>query len=75
MTGLAMLMLTAGVVGVLAAPVYRRLCDWADWGLMTGHARRRVSVVRGRLQAMAVGSAGVASAGLVLGLVSALTTA
>jgi hypothetical protein len=39
---------------------------------MTGHARRRVAVVQRRLPVMAVGSAGVAGAGLLLGLVEVL---
>lgn len=68
-------LLAAGLLGTLFVLLYLRLCDWADWGLMTARARRRVALVQRRLPAMAVGSAGIAGVGLLLGLAEALTTA
>lgn len=65
---LAVVLLGAGALGVLFVAAHPRLCALADWGLMTGRARRRVAVVQRRLPAMAVGSAGMAGLGLLLGL-------
>ncbi len=71
----AVVLLGAGMLGALFVPVYLRLCAWADWGLMTARSRRRVALVQRRLPAMAVGSAGVAGVGLLIGLVDVLTVA
>lgn len=71
----AVVLLGAGLLGALFVPVYLRLCAWADWGLMTARARRRVALVQRRLPAMAVGSAGIAGLGLLLGLADALAAA
>jgi hypothetical protein len=75
MTGFAVVLLAVGLAGVVAGPIYRQLCEWADMGLMTAHARRRVAVVQRRLPVMTIGSAGMASAGLLLGLVEVLAAA
>lgn len=64
----AVVLLGVGLLGVLFVVAHPRLCAWADWGLMTGPARRRVAVVQRRLSAVAVGSAGLAGLGLLLGL-------
>jgi hypothetical protein len=72
---LAAALLGAGLLGTLFVLLYLRLCAWADWGLMTARARRRVALVQRRLPAMAVGSAGVAGVGLLLGLVDVLGAA
>ena len=68
-------LLAAGLLGTLFVPLYLRLCAWADWGLMTARARRRVALVQRQLPAMAVGSAGIAGVGLLLGLVDVLGAA
>ena len=68
-------LVAAGLLGTLFVLLYLRLCAWADWGLMTARARRRVARVQRRLPAMAVGSAGVAGVGLLIGLVDVLGAA
>ena len=73
MGGTAGGLLAAGLLGVVLAAVYLRACEWADFGLMTSRARRRVYGCQRRAPALLAGSAGVAAVGLVLGVVQGLT--
>ena len=72
MTQLSQGLLAAGVLGALFAFVYLRACEWADRGLMTAHARRRVALCERRVPAVATGSLVVAAVGLVLTVAGAL---
>jgi hypothetical protein len=66
-------LLVAGVGGVLFMLLYLRACDWADWDLMPSRVRRRVHTWERRAPSVVLGSAVVAAAGLLLGLVDWLT--
>ena len=66
-------LLAAGVFGVLFMAVYLRACEWADWGLMSSRARRRVYGWQRRAPVFFAGSGAVAAVGLLLGVVDGLT--
>jgi hypothetical protein len=65
-------LLVAGVLGALLALAYLRACAWADYGLMTAHARRRVARCERRAPEVLAGSLALAATGLVLGVAGAL---
>jgi len=65
-------LLVTGLLGALFALAYLQACAWADFGLMTGHARRRVALCQRRLPEVFTGSLALAATGLVLGVAGAL---
>jgi hypothetical protein len=66
-------LLLAGVGGALFMLIYLRACAWADWDLMSSRVRRRAHTWERRAPSVVAGSAVLAGAGLLLGVVDGLT--
>lgn len=64
---MGLVLMVLGLSGALVAIGYERACGWADLGLVTAHARRRIALFQRRRPELLTASLALAACGVLVG--------